>query len=171
MMQQFAWHRPPWQIARAQNQNSVAGKYPIAPDQALGCLGVFIPQTHDPKFLKNPFTSRALDPKGAHLAVQIKAAVQGTEINVEALGRLSTPDQFASIRNVAAGSRPSDDGRSRRRTNFNRTYPLRRIRSIRLPVGHLRSVLRSVRGDHRCLYRHLLFCLADIEPRPMRSAL
>jgi hypothetical protein len=48
---------------------------------------------------------------------------------------------------------------------------LRRIRSIRLPVGHLRSVLRSVRGRHRCLYRHLLFCLADIEPRPMRSAL
>ena len=68
------------------------------------------------------------------------------------------------------GSRPSNDGRSRRRADSDRTDALRRIRAVSLPCWHLRTVLPSVRGDDCSLDGHLLLCLADAQSGPLRRA-
>src|SRR5215472_10946370 len=78
--------------------------------------------------------------------------------------------QYA-LRNVAVGSRPPNHGRSRRGATIDRIDALRRLRAIRLPLRHLRTVLPSVRGDDCRLDGHLLLCLADAQPGALRRAL
>jgi multidrug efflux pump subunit AcrB len=48
---------------------------------------------------------------------------------------------------------------------------LRRVRPVCLHLRRLRTVLPSVRGDDLGLDGHLLFRLADAQPRPLRRAL
>ena len=78
-------------------------------------------------------------------------------------------------RNIAAGMTPeggsaSDDGRGRRRAGFHRADAVRGVRSVGLPVRHLRAVLPPVRRDHRGIDGDLLLRLAHPQPGTLRIA-
>src|SRR5581483_6717159 len=67
--------------------------------------------------------------------------------------------------------RPCHDERGRRRADLDRADAVCGVRTVGVPVGHLRPVLPAVRGDDCCLDADLLLRLADLEPRALCGAI